>query len=324
MVRKMRKTEINVSGEQINVPAEQINVPAEHMHVKRIVIGSRESLLAMAQTVSVQQFIMEHHPDLTVEILPMKTTGDKILDRTLDKVGGKGLFVKELDKALLERRSDLSVHSLKDVPAETDPDLPLLAFSRREDPRDVLVLPKGAKELDRSRPLGSSSQRRILQLRSLFPDMEVKSVRGNLQTRLRKLDEGEYSGLILAAAGLKRMGLADRISRYFTTEEMIPAAGQGILAIQGRKGEDTSFLKEWNDEEGTLCALAERAFIRELDGGCSSPIAAYAKIEDGSLILSGLYYKEEDQKIRKGCLTGNAEEAEEIGKNLAKQLKEKF
>ena len=287
---------------------------------RKIIIGSRESLLAMAQTCSVQKFLMEHNPDLVVEILPMKTTGDKILDRTLDKVGGKGLFVKELDKALTDRRSDLSVHSLKDVPAEVDPDLPLLAFSRREDPRDVLVLPKGVEELDRTKPLGSSSQRRILQLKALFPDMEVKSVRGNLQTRLRKLDEGEYSGLILAAAGLKRMGLEDRISRYFSTEEMIPAAGQGILAIQGRKGEDTSYLKEWNDEEGTLCALAERAFIRELDGGCSSPIAAFAKIEGDMLTLSGLYYTEEDQKIRKGAETGRICDAEQIGKSLAVKI----
>ena len=169
----------------------------------KITIGSRESKLAVLQSEMVRDYITEHNPDLTVEILTMKTTGDKILDRTLDKVGGKGLFVKELDHALLEGRSELSVHSLKDMPMEVPAELPLLAFSRREDPRDVLVLPEGVTELDRSKPLGCSSLRRTLQLRELYPDMEVASVRGNLQTRLRKLDEGQYSALILRRQDLR-------------------------------------------------------------------------------------------------------------------------
>lgn len=181
----------------------------------KITIGSRESKLAVLQSEMVRDYIKNHDPELEVEILTMKTTGDKILDRTLDKVGGKGLFVKELDHALLDGRTELSVHSLKDMPMEVPAELPLLAFSKREDPRDVLVLPKGVTELDRSKPLGCSSLRRTLQLRELYPDMEIKSIRGNLQTRLRKLDEGQYSGLILAAAGLKRLGLEERISRYF-------------------------------------------------------------------------------------------------------------
>ena len=182
----------------------------------KIVIGSRESKLAVLQSEMVRDYIKEKNPDLEVEILTMKTTGDIILDRTLDKVGGKGLFVKELDKALIDGRSILSVHSLKDMPMEVPEELPLLAFSKREDPRDVLVLPEGASELDKSKPLGCSSLRRTLQLKKLYPDMDVRSIRGNLQTRLRKLDEGQYSALILAAAGLKRLGLESRINRYFT------------------------------------------------------------------------------------------------------------
>ena len=197
----------------------------------KIVIGSRESKLAVLQSEMVRDYIKEKNPDLEVEILTMKTTGDIILDRTLDKVGGKGLFVKELDKALIDGRSILSVHSLKDMPMEVPEELPLLAFSKREDPRDVLVLPEGASELDKSKPLGCSSLRRTLQLKKMYPDMDVRSIRGNLQTRLRKLDEGQYSALILAAAGLKRLGLGSRINRYFTADEIIPAAGQGILAV---------------------------------------------------------------------------------------------
>ena len=198
----------------------------------KIVIGSRESKLAVLQSEMVRDYIKEKNPDLEVEILTMKTTGDIILDRTLDKVGGKGLFVKELDKALMDGRSILSVHSLKDMPMEVPEELPLLAFSKREDPRDVLVLPEGVSELDKSKPLGCSSLRRTLQLKKLYPDMEVRSIRGNLQTRLRKLDEGQYSALVLAAAGLKRLGLESRLSRYFTADEIIPAAGKGILAVQ--------------------------------------------------------------------------------------------
>ena len=183
----------------------------------------------------VRDYILSYNKDCEVELLTMKTTGDKILDRTLDKVGGKGLFVKELDKALLEKKSQLSVHSLKDMPMEVPEELPLLAFSKREDPRDVLVLPEGIKELDESKPIGCSSLRRTLQLKELYPNMKFKSVRGNVQTRLKKLDEGQYSALVLAAAGLKRLKLENRISRYFEPEEVLPAAGQGILAIQGRR-----------------------------------------------------------------------------------------
>lgn len=289
---------------------------------KKVIIGSRESILAVLQSEMVKAYIEEKNQEISVDILKMKTTGDKILDRTLDKIGGKGLFVKELDKALLEKRSDISVHSLKDMPMEVPEELPLLAFSKREDPRDVLVLPEGVSELDPSKPLGCSSLRRTIQLKKIYPDMEVKSIRGNLQTRLRKLEEEGYAGLVLAAAGLKRLGLEHRISRYFTTEEILPAAGQGILAVQGRKGEDYSFLDGYKDAEGWACGSAERAFVKALEGGCSSPIAAYAEVHGEELLLKGLYVREEDSECFFGEKCGKWEEAEEIGKALAFELKE--
>lgn len=289
--------------------------------MKCVKIGTRESKLAVIQAELVEDYIRKNSVNRETELVKMKTTGDKILNKTLDKVGGKGLFVKELDAALLDGRSDISVHSLKDMPMEVSVELPLLGFSKREDPRDVLVLPKGKRELDKTLPLGCSSARRTLQLQKLFPDIEVKSIRGNVLTRLEKLDNGEYSGLILAAAGLKRLGLETRISRYFSAEEMIPAAGQGILAVQGRKGKDYSYLDEFYDKESTCCALAERSFVRTLNGGCSSPIAAYAVVKDGTLKLTGLYALEGSTAYETGQITGNCEEAEVLGKELAEQLK---
>lgn len=289
--------------------------------MKRICVGSRESRLAVIQSEMVIEYLKKECPDAEISLLTMKTTGDKILDRTLDKIGGKGLFVKELDKALVEKRSDLSVHSLKDMPMETPDELPIVAFSKREDPRDVLVLPAGVTERDASKPIGCSSQRRILQLKERYPDAEFTSVRGNVLTRLKKLDDGEYGALILAAAGLKRLGLEERISAYFEPEEMIPAAGQGILAIQGRAGEDYSYLEHYADREGTLAALCERAFVRYLDGGCSSPVAAHAVVDNDTIHLSGLYYEESTGKYKKGSLDGSVEEAEELGIRLAKKLK---
>ena len=287
-------------------------------------VASRESQLAVVQSRSLMAFIEETHPDVTTTLVTLKTTGDKILDRTLDKVGGKGLFVKELDIALRENRADISVHSLKDVPMEVAEDLPLLAFSRREDPRDVLVLPKGATELDPGLPIGSSSLRRQLQLAALFPEHRVEPVRGNLQTRLRKLDEGQFGGLILAAAGLRRLGLADRILRYFSPEEMIPAGGQGILAVQGRAGEEHPYLEGYEDHDTALAAICERGFVTELDGGCSSPVAAHAEVAGGHILLRGLYWNEETHEHRTGVMEEAIEsrqEAEDLGRKLADKLR---
>lgn len=294
------------------------------MSKSRIVIGSRESRLAVIQSNMVMDYLKKSCADTEIELLTMKTTGDIILDRTLDKVGGKGLFVKELDKALMEKKSDLSVHSLKDMPMEVAKELPIVAFSKREDPRDVLILPKGVSSYQGDKPIGCSSLRRTLQLKKLFPGSTCKSVRGNVITRLEKLDRGEYGALVLASAGIKRLGLEERINRYFEPDEIIPAAGQGILAIQGREGEDYSYLEQYKDPAGTYAALAERAYVRYLDGGCSSPVAAHAVIDGETIFLRGLYYDEETGEYCKGTLSGEREQAEELGIQLAKNLKKQM
>lgn len=293
----------------------------QNKQADKIVIGSRESALAQVQSRMVMAFLQEKYPEKEISLVTMKTTGDKILDRRLDQIGGKGLFVKELDQALIEKRTDYSVHSLKDLPMEISDELPLVCFSEREDPRDVLVLPKGQTEPDLSLPIGTSSLRRILQLKKIYPNAEFASVRGNLQTRLRKLDEGQYAGIILAAAGLKRMGLADRISRYFSVEEVIPSAGQAILAVQGRQDADPALFAGFADAEAAKAAEAERAFVRYLDGGCSSPIAAHAIINGDELRLLGLYYNEDTKEAFTGELTGSTADAAEIGRKLAETLK---
>lgn len=293
------------------------------MKRKKIVVGSRESILAAAQAMSVVNYLRKQMPDTEIELLTMKTTGDRILDRTLDKVGGKGLFVKELDAALRDGRADITVHSLKDVPMDVPEDLPLIAFSKRADPRDVLVLPKNlaGSEPDPAKPIGSASLRRNLHLKSLYPGYDIQPVRGNVQTRLRKLDEGQYSALVLAAAGLKRLGMEERISRYFTIEEMIPAAGQGIIAIQGRSGEDYSYLHGYTDPNSCTEQLCERSFTRELEGGCTSPVCAHAQIREGILFLRGLYYDQKTGAYRIGEKTGLKTQAEELGRELARELR---
>ena len=289
----------------------------------KLIIGSRESLLAVRQTQLVLDYIRSSCPGIDVDVLTMKTTGDRILEKRLDEIGGKGLFVKELDLALREGRTDLSVHSLKDMPADIPEDLPVIGFSVREDPRDVLVLPEGATDLDYEKPIGTSSRRRILQAQELFPGARFESVRGNVLTRLRKLEEGQYSALILAAAGLRRLGLEHLISRYFSVDEMIPSAGQGILALQGRRGAGYSCLEDFFSAQSAVAAAAERAFVSGLGGGCTSPIAAHAGFENsaaGAMTLRGFYYDEQTQKIYRKKITVQAETAEEgsaAGRTLA-------
>lgn len=288
----------------------------------KIVVGSRDSKLAVIQSEMVIDAIRAFDPKLEVELVTMKTTGDMILDKTLDKIGGKGLFVKELDKALMDGRADLTVHSLKDMPMEVSEDLPLLAFSKREDPRDALVLRAGLPELPERPVIGSSSLRRKLQLEKLFPDAEIRPIRGNLQTRLRKLDSGDFDAIVLACAGIKRLGLAGRISRVFSPQEILPAACQGILAVQGRAGYETPFLADFADPEARLIALAERSFVRTLDGGCSAPTAAYGEIKGDEIHITGFYVdEEENQYIDR--ITGSKFEGEALGRQLALSMKEK-
>lgn len=295
------------------------------MPKKIIRVGSRESALAVAQTRLVMEDIQRHHPELQLELVTMKTTGDKILDKSLDQIGGKGLFVKELDRALMDGRIDISIHSLKDMPMETPQELPILAFFKRGNPFDCMVLPKGATQWDRTQPAGCSGHRRKVQLKKLMGEqIPLKGIRGNILTRLDKLDAGEYGMLVLACSGLQRVGLQERIHRVFTLDEMIPSAGQGILSVQGRQGEDYSWLAQSDDPTSRVQALAERAFVRTLDGGCSSPIAAYAQVFGQELCLTGLYYHEAEEVYVTGQKTGCLEDAERLGEELAVELKSRF
>lgn len=286
----------------------------------KIRIGSRDSRLAVIQSEMVIDSIRVYDPTAEVELVTMKTTGDLILDRPLSQIGGKGLFVKELDKALLEGRVDFTVHSSKDLPMDIPPELPLVAFSHRADPRDALVLPQGVDTLDPTRPIGCASLRRTLQLRKLFPHHQVAPVRGNVQTRLAKLDRGEYSALVLACAGLDRLGLENRISRRFPVEEMLPAAGQGILAVQSRADVDTSCLSLFHDPVAAVCLTAERAFVGALDGGCSSPVAAHATVDGDTVTLTGFYVDGEGESyIESSCAA--CADARELGAELAVRMR---
>ena len=223
----------------------------------------------------------------------------------------------------MERITDLSVHSLKDMPMEIPKELPIIGVSGREDARDVLVLPEGVREYDYRGPIGCSSNRRILQLNELYPKVRIKTVRGNVLTRLNKLDSGEYGALVLAAAGLKRLGLGGRISRYFSVEEMVPAAGQGILGIQGRADRSYGFLQGFFDPEAMDCARCERAYMTEMNGGCSLPMGVYAEILDEKRMKAlGLYYDEASNASHRMCMTGERSDPEALGIELARKIKE--
>lgn len=290
-------------------------------HNKKIIrIASRESRLAVIQAELIGRRISEADPDVSVEIITMKTTGDRILDRTLDKIGGKGLFVRELEESLREGRTDISVHSLKDLPKDIPEDLPLIAYSDREDPRDVLILPEGTDRIDPSLPIGTSSLRRELQVRELFPDIEVAPVRGNVETRIRKLDEGQYSALILAAAGVKRLGLTHRISRYFGPEEILPAPCQGILGIQGRADEYHGYMRFVDSQTSRICAEAERAFVRETGADCGSPDTAFAWISGDFVNISGMRYDPESGKLIRANISGPCGSASVLGAELARKI----
>lgn len=297
------------------------------MKKNKIIVGSRDSKLAVMQTELVMQEIKRANPGIKLELVTLKTTGDLILDQSLDKIGGKGLFVKELDIALLAGRIDIAVHSLKDMPMEENKELPIVALPKRGDARDVLVLPQACKFIvneDMSlyyKNIGSSSARRKLQIQKLLPSAGTSGVRGNVITRLDKLDRGEFTSLILAAAGLHRVGLPHRISRYFPVEEMIPAAGQGILSIQARRDLDVDFLQNIKDIDTKYAALGERSFVRTLDGGCSSPIAAHATIEGEEIKLIGLYYNEKTTEHRVATVVDRKERAEIVGEQLALRLR---
>ena len=293
-----------------------------------LVIGSRGSKLALWQAEQAKARLYALYPEVDVSIEIIKTTGDVKTD-PLSVIGGKGVFTKELEDALLDRRIDLAVHSLKDLPTVLPDGLTISAICERDDPRDALVVRDDLKapggsilNLPEKAVVGTSSQRRVAQLKALRADVVVKDVRGNVDTRLRKLDEGQYDALILACAGLRRLELESRIDVAISTQEMVPAVGQGAIAIETRA--DDEFTLETtgslDHEETRLCCLAERAFLRSLGGGCQFPIAGHAIIEDEKLKLDGLVATLDGAKILRDQLAGPQANADEIGSSLAAHL----
>ena len=285
----------------------------------KIKIGTRASPLALAQTDLIAREIFKFYPDSEISIIKIKTSGDKNMQPfSSDPAGIKGLFTLELEQALLNHEIDFAVHSLKDLPANINKNLPIVAYSRREDPRDVPIIRN--ENLEMRNVIGSSSLRRRLQLEKIFPKKKIIPVRGNVNTRIKKLDDGEFDALVLAAAGLKRLGLENRISRIFDIDEILPAPGQGILACQGRANENYFYLECVNDNNSKFCALAERSFSRALNAGCNVPVGAFAEISGEILTLRGLYIDEKTKKFYRGVSSGKIFDAEKIGENLAKEI----
>ena len=294
---------------------------------KIIKVGTRESDLAMTQTKWVVNEMQKKYPQLEFELIPMKTKGDIILDTRLDKIGGKGLFIKELENALLDKSIDLAVHSMKDMPAELPDGLTIAALSKREDPRDVLVTLDGGKlgELKYGAVIGTSSARREVQLLEARPDIHIKTLRGNVLTRLNKLLNGDYDGVVIAAAGLKRLGLEDKISQFFSVEKIIPAVGQGVLSIEARENDDViAMLDSIHCKESELAVRAERAFMIKLNGGCSIPLGAHALIDGTYMKVYGMMASEDRAKIFRAVLEGPTDEAESLGIRLAEDIIERM
>jgi hydroxymethylbilane synthase len=295
-----------------------------NMTKRHLIIGTRKSPLALRQAELVQAALKLHHPHLAVEFLGITTQADKMMDVTLTTIGGKGLFVKELEEALFDGRADIAVHSMKDMPMELPKGLSLPVMLTREEARDVFVSNQYATlfELPRNASLGTSSLRRQTQLHALRPDLSMQNLRGNVNTRLSRLDKGEYDALILAAAGLKRLNLANRIRSYLSLDESLPAAGQGALGIECREEDEivTSLIAPLNDIETYQCVSAERALCRHLGGGCQVPIAAFAHIHHDKLTLKGLVANLKGSQILRVKHEGNPKDAEAIGKRAGEEL----
>jgi len=293
---------------------------------KKLVIASRESALALWQARHIQARLQALYPDTTVEILGMTTTGDQILDSPLARIGGKGLFVKELEQALADGRADLAVHSMKDVPMNLPEGFALAATGEREDPRDAFVSVRfeSLEDLPEGSIVGTSSLRRQSQLQARFPHLRIESLRGNLQTRLRKLDEGQYAAIILAAAGLIRLGLESRITQLIDPEQSIPAVGQGALGIEIRADRDDvrALIQPLNHPETAACVEAERAMSRALAGSCTVPLGAYAQVRGNQLHMVGFVASVDGSEIVRAEASSEPSHADSLGKSLAQKLVE--
>ena len=297
------------------------------MKKNKVVIGTRASKLALWQAEWVKSELQRLDPGLRIELNRIKTTGDKILDVPLAQVGGKGLFVKEIEEALLRGEADLAVHSIKDVPTEFPEGLELAVICKREDPRDAFITAARSpihsfKDMPHGSTIGTSSLRRACQLLSVRPDIRIMQLRGNLETRLRKLDEGLFDAIILAVAGVKRLGWSDRITELLPADISLPAIGQGAIGIECRTDDDFihKLIAPLNHEESATCVRAERALLKRLEGGCQVPIAAHAVIKAGRLVMDGLVGSITGDRIIKEHLEGNIEDAETIGISLGEKL----
>jgi len=287
-------------------------------------IATRQSKLALWQAEHVSALLRAAHPGLQIELVKLTTQGDRILDRPLADIGGKGLFIKELEVALAEKRADLAVHSMKDVPGDLPPGMTLAAMLPRADARDAFVsrkfahleaLPAGAK-------VGTSSLRRQSQLHALRKDIDIVPLRGNVDTRLRKLDEGEFDAIILAGAGLIRLGLGDRITAFLPIEQSLPAVGQGIVGIECRDDDRRTldYVRALNDATAQVCIAAERAFARRLEGSCQSPIAGFAELNGDSIRLQGLIASPDGTRVFRDTVIGARHDAASLGRALADRM----
>lgn len=292
--------------------------------VRELVIGARGSTLALWQAEWVQARLRDLEPGLSISLKPITTTGDKVLDTPLATIGGKGLFVKEIEEALLRGEIDLAVHSMKDVPTRVPEGLEILAIPEREDPRDALISREGITlaQLAAGSRIGTSSLRRQAQLLHGRPDLTIQMLRGNLDTRLRKLDAGEYDAIILAAAGLRRLGWSDRVTEYLAPEVCLPAIGQGALALEGRADDAVvrALAGHLEHQPTRIAVTAERALLERLEGGCQVPIAAYAVMDDARLTMTALVASVTGRRLVRDTIQGPVTEAHRLGVRLAERL----
>lgn len=292
--------------------------------MNRLRLGTRKSPLALWQAEHVRGRLQALHPGLVVELVKITTEGDQILDRSLSRVGGKGLFIKELEQALQEQRIDLAVHSLKDVTVTLPAGLHLAAILEREDPRDAFVCGRYARlaDLPPGSRVGTASLRRQCQLRATYPRLDIRTLRGNVNTRLAKLDSGEFDAIILACAGLKRLGLAARIRARLDPAESLPAVGQGAVCVECREQDarTNALLAPLNHPATRICVSAERAMNAALEGGCQVPIGGYAVLEGETLYLRGLVGDPDGSQLIRGEIRGGAADAERLGAALAEEL----
>ncbi len=292
--------------------------------METIRIATRKSPLALWQAEHVKQCLVNVHPDLNVELVGMTTEGDRFLEAPLIEVGGKGLFIKELEQAMLEQRADIAVHSMKDVTIDMPAGFILPVIMQREDTHDVLVSNNynSIAEIPEGGIVGTSSLRRQSQLTALRPDIKIRDLRGNVGTRLGKLDDGQYDAIILAAAGVKRLGLADRIAQLIPHDEILPAIGQGAIGIECREGDAAihSLLAPLNHEDTRVCVETERSLSRRLYGGCQLPIAGQAILNGNTLGLTGLVARVDGSEIVKSTVEGDKDDGDKLGKELGEQL----